>query len=206
MILHWLIAILCAVIFGFGGFLGARMAEEACKSIVPFEDGPRTGKPPVGVLIGCGALLGMALGARGVPLLGLIVLCILVWALVACWCCDVLCGIIPDYFTLAPLGLILIASAIGHQWIPPLFSATVVFLPFAFTALISKGRGMGWGDVKLAALGGAALGMPLSFFALAGACMAAVVVSSIRKRTTEPMAFAPYLVGAIAIGINVPMP
>jgi hypothetical protein len=41
--------------------------------------------------------------------------------------------------------------------------------------------------------------------AFAGACLVAVFVAAIRKRRTEPIAFAPYLAGAIAAAIAFPL-
>jgi len=83
--------------------------------------------------------------------------------------------------------------------------AVVMFLPFALFALLSKGRGMGWGDVKLAALGGAVLGPPAAMLAFAGACLIAVFIAALRKRRSEPIAFAPYLCGAIAASLALPL-
>jgi prepilin signal peptidase PulO-like enzyme (type II secretory pathway) len=82
-----------------------------------------------------------------------------------------------------------------------LWSMLAAFLPFALAALLSKGRGMGWGDSKLAALGGAVLGLQLSLLTFAAACLALVAVGWIRNRRTEPMAFAPYLAVAIVFGL-----
>jgi prepilin signal peptidase PulO-like enzyme (type II secretory pathway) len=112
-------------------------------------------------------------------------------------------GIIPDYFTLVPLVLVLGLAVFTHQY-RPVVSALVVFVPFAIMAAFTRGRGMGWGDVKLATLGGAVLMLPLSFFALALACLAAALGAAVRGRTREPIAFAPYLVASIAVAISLP--
>ena len=110
-------------------------------------------------------------------------------------------GIVPDVFTLAPLG-IGAAVALFRQESWALASAAVVGLPFAGAALLSRGRGMGWGDAKLAALGGLILGMLAGTFLFGMASLVAVIVSAIRYRAQHvPVAFAPYLVSAIAIGI-----
>jgi prepilin signal peptidase PulO-like enzyme (type II secretory pathway) len=61
---------------------------------------------------------------------------------------------------------------------------------------------MGWGDAKLAALGGLILGMLTGTFLFGLASLTAVIVSAVRNRAKPvPVAFAPYLVSAIAVGI-----
>ncbi len=85
-------------------------------------------------------------------------------------------------------------------------------MPFAFAAYLSRGRGMGWGDVKLAAVAGAMLGASNALLALALAAFAAAVAARLQKRTlvidgrgaaaatlARPVAFAPYLIGATAL-------
>jgi len=64
---------------------------------------------------------------------------------------------------------------------------------------------MGWGDVKLAALGGAVLGVQTAILAAAGACLIATFVNVLQKRDkAQPIAFAPYLSSAIALGLLFP--
>jgi prepilin signal peptidase PulO-like enzyme (type II secretory pathway) len=60
---------------------------------------------------------------------------------------------------------------------------------------------MGWGDVKLAALGGAVLGAGAALIAFAAACLVAVGVAWARGRGAEPIAFAPYLVASIGAAL-----
>ena len=71
------------------------------------------------------------------------------------------------------------------------------FVLFLLIAIISKG-GMGWGDVKLAALIGLATGFPLVFAALIigatlGGVVAVTLVIAKRKRRTETIPFGPFL-------------
>jgi prepilin signal peptidase PulO-like enzyme (type II secretory pathway) len=127
---------------------------------------------------------------------------ILAGVLAAIWYCDAKTGIIPDVFTLAPLGLALIYSFFTHQQVQVIISALVLFIPFALGAFFSKGRGMGWGDAKLAALAGAMLGMMVATFTLGVGSLAAVIVASIRYRSKPvPVAFGPYMVAAIVLGL-----
>ena len=75
-----------------------------------------------------------------------------------------------------------------------LVSALIVVVPFALAALLSRGRGMGWGDVKLAAVAGALLGASNALLALALAAFAAAVGARFRRdagAAPRPLAFAP---------------
>ncbi len=188
------------LVFGCAGFLAVELAKWSCERIVPFTDGPKPGTPPVPFLIAGAVLLGVGLAMRGtpVPLLGLsMVLCA---SLVACWYCDVRTGVLPDIFTLVPLGLALIVALVEHNYwifVPLVITAT----PFAIIAAMTKGRGMGWGDVKLAALGGVVLGLWAALAAFAGACVVAVAIALARGRKTEPIAFGPYLAGSIGLAL-----
>ncbi len=191
-----------ALLYGTLAYVGSAASERICKNLPRLEDGPQAGKPPVTALIAGSAILGALLALHHTApqqtfLLGLVTL-----ALAAIWCSDTAYGIVPDVFTLVPLAVILLLAAVTHRWWIPL-SAAVPFLPFAVAALLSKGRGMGWGDVKLVALGGALLGMQTSIVAFMGACIAAVLVSRFRRAHSGPIAFAPYLVAAIGISLGV---
>ena len=123
-------------------------------------------------------------------------------ALVDIFECDSRTGIVPDVFTLVPLAILIGDSLVLHQFVMPAISALVVFTPFAIAALVTRGHGMGWGDAKLAALGGALLGMFAATLSFGIASLAAVIVTSIKHRSKAvPVAFAPYLVGAIAVSM-----
>jgi prepilin signal peptidase PulO-like enzyme (type II secretory pathway) len=194
----WLIL---GVVFGCGAFLAIQFSDYLCRGIQAFEDGPKPGRAPIWVLIGAGALIGIVAGLRGIEIVRAVVLCLVVSAIVAAWYSDAAKGVIPDYFTLFPLALILVPSIIfGGAGYWNVFWALAAFVPFAAASLISKGRGMGWGDTKLAALGGAVLG-DAALIAYSGACLAAVAVAYARKRRTEPIAFGPYLAASIACGV-----
>jgi prepilin signal peptidase PulO-like enzyme (type II secretory pathway) len=200
----WWVVLVATIVFGCVAFLSVQLSAWVCKDVVPFEDGPKPGRPPVTFLIVGSALVGMSLAMRGVPIPTLAIVALITVSLVACWYSDVRCGIVPDYFTLVPLGIWFVFSLLDHNY-KPFVGAALVFVPFAIFALISRGRGMGWGDVKLATLGAAVLGPPAAMLAFAGACLIAVFVAAVRKRRTEPIAFAPYLAGAIAAAIAFPL-
>ena len=192
------VVLVCALLYGCACFLTVQLAEHLCASIEPFDDGPRPGTPPTAWLIAGGAVLGGVVGMRTAQPGAVVEFGLLIAALAGAWYADVRCGIVPDYFTLVPLGLVFAFAIWSHNW-GQLISAAIVFVPFAAAALVSKGRGMGWGDVKLTALGAAVLGLSLAVFALSGACIAAVIVAWVRKRRSEPIAFAPYIAGSIGV-------
>jgi len=71
------------------------------------------------------------------------------------------------------------------------------FVIFLLLAIISRG-GMGWGDVKLAALIGLATGFPLVFVALImgailGGVVAIVLLVAKKKKRKETIPFGPFL-------------
>ncbi len=197
----WWVTAIAGVVYGCAAFLAIQFGAAVCANAVPFADGPRPGRPPVVMLVAGSAVCGAALSLRGADLPSLGLAGLLVSALAACWYSDVRCGIVPDVFTLVPLGIVL-AIAVLMRNPAPFVAATVVFVPFAVAAMLSHGRGMGWGDVKLVALGAVVLG-DRSLLAFSAACLAAVVVAAVRRRRTEPMAFAPYLASAIALALPI---
>ena len=198
----WVVAIV-AMMFGCIGFLAMELSAHVCRSIQPFEDGPPPGRPPrLLLVIGSACVGGLLTSQLGLGL-ELIVPAVVVAALVASWYADASCGIIPDYFTLIPLALLIVVRVLAGDWMSLIVMAAVT-LCFAVAAFASKGRGMGWGDVKLVALGAVVLG-DRSLLAFAAACLAAVFVAALRRRRSQPIAFAPYLATAIALSLTLPI-
>ncbi|TAM62134.1 hypothetical protein EPN52_00995 [bacterium] len=194
-----LAAISGALVLGSVGWLGAAAGSALVAEIDPLPESPSSSLPPVPWLVAGCAVLGAFIVPHAASMqIG--VTALVVFALVAAWCSDVQRGIVPDICTLGPLAAILFVAAIEHRpaaWL----SATIVFVPFALTAWLSGGRGMGWGDVKLAALGGAVLGAPIALSAFAVASAVAAVVHWNAGVRGVPIAFAPYLAAAIGIGL-----
>jgi leader peptidase (prepilin peptidase)/N-methyltransferase len=189
-----------ATFFGGIAFIGSLLGRWVCKAMVPFEDGPRQGKPPTAALLIGNGLLGGSLYRHGASESELLVVALLSLSLIAGCVSDVLRGIIPDAFTLLPLtGLITVRIFLG-EW-DFLVAGVLVFLPFALVALCSSGRGMGWGDVKLAALGGVVLGVSNALMSFIFASVLAVTIAWIRGRMHEPIAFGPYLVCAVGAAL-----
>jgi leader peptidase (prepilin peptidase)/N-methyltransferase len=189
-------------VFAALAFTGTAAARSVVRGAQPFEDGPPPGRPNVAAIVAAGALLGAGAAARsaGLPELGLCAVLTLVLAGV-CYA-DMRCGLVPDVFTLAPLAAVLAGDALLHQW-SALAAVLIVAGPFALAARLSKGRGMGWGDVKLVALGAAVLGAEPALLGFVAACFAAVAVAAVRGRRSTAIAFAPYLACAIAVGVAV---
>ncbi len=192
---------LVGALYGCAAFLAVQLSASICAGIVPFEDGPKPGKPPTAWLIGGAIVAGAIMTMRGADLPQLGLAALLIVSLIASWYSDVLVGIVPDYFTLVPLGALLLLAVVGHEW-STFIAMTAITVPFAVAAYLSKGRGMGWGDVKLVALGGAALGLQTAVIAFAGACLLAVIIAVLRKRRHEPIALAPYLAAAIGVALT----
>ncbi len=72
---------------------------------------------------------------------------------------------------------------------------------FALLILITRGRGMGWGDVKLAFLMGLILGWPTIFVALflsffSGSLVGLALIVAGRKKFDSQIPFGPFLAGA----------
>jgi len=193
---------LAAVFFASIAFIATWASGIVCANVVPAEDGPAPGKAPYAILIVASGTLGGVLVAMGAQPLQLGVSAIVAFAMVACWCSDAQCGIVPDLFTLPALAVLLFFSFAQRDW-GMVASAAITFVPFAGAALFSRGYGMGWGDAKLVALTGAALGAPLAALALAVACAAAVAVHRFSKLRRTPIAFAPYI--AAFTGIALPL-
>lgn len=194
--------LLGAVFFAAAGYVGALLGFTFAERLESFPDGPPQQNAPTAVLIGACAIIGAIVTTHAVSHAQILLIALVCVALVAIWITDARRGIVPDAFTLGPLGIMLLTGLWQHEWW--LFvSAAVPFVPFAAAALLSRGRGMGWGDVKLVALGGAVLGAQMSVLAFAVACLAAVAFSYMRGRQRGPIAFAPYLASAIGLAIPV---
>ena len=190
-----------ALFFALMAYAGLLAADRIARIVEPFEDGPQPGgEPPLWVLVlGC-SLAGAAVTAHAASGLQIALAATVCMCLAAAWYVDARCGIVPDVFSVGPLLLVLALAAGEHQW-GVFASALIPPVPFAAAAVLSRGRGMGWGDVKLAALAGAVLGVQGALLALAAACIIAAIYAYGRKQRNAPIAFAPYIAGAIAAAI-----
>jgi prepilin signal peptidase PulO-like enzyme (type II secretory pathway) len=193
-------ALVGLLIFGAAAILAVVLAESICARIEPFADGPPPAAPQPYLIIAIMAVAGAFVASHSFAPSVITVGAVAAFALTGCWYCDLARGIVPDFFTLLPLGSLSIFAAVEGEW-RVVISAVVPFVPFAVAALLSRGRGMGWGDAKLVAFGGAVLGAQASLIAFAMSCLAAGIVARFNGRRGTPIAFAPYLVVTATIAL-----
>ena len=185
-----------ASLFAAAGWAGTMLSERLYGGLQPECDGPAPVAVARWVFVAGAAGIGFVTGMHELPAWQLALLAIAVTCLAGGAATDVRVGLIPNWFTVGPLVLVLAIAAARHDLAPPL-GALAGLLPFAALALASRGRGMGWGDVKLAALGGALVGTAGIFLAVAVAAAAAYAVARAGGRLRQPIAFGPYLAASI---------
>ena len=109
--------------------------------------------------------------------------------------------VIPDEVLYPLIGAALLRLPFSHQWsVIPVALASGAFLYSLY--LITKKKGMGLGDVKLALLLGLVLGWPkilVAYFIafLTGAGIGVILVLSKKKRLKDKIAFGPFLLIAM---------
>jgi len=86
-------------------------------------------------------------------------------------------------------------------------SSIVAAAFFLFLIFITKGKGMGWGDVKLVGLMGLVLGFPkilvaLFFAFLTGAVIGGILVLIGRKKIRSRIAFGPFLISGALFALT----
>jgi prepilin signal peptidase PulO-like enzyme (type II secretory pathway) len=193
--------VLGALLFGVTGWFGRRIADSWYAGVERADDGPAPFALPQWAFVAVPAAIGMALGVRGMQPLQGGVLLVAVLSLAVCAATDARTGLIPDLFTLGPLSAVLLASAVLRDW-APLAGAAFALVPFSAIAVLSRGRGMGWGDVKLAVLGGALVGLGGITLAVAVASLAAYLAALFSGRLRRPIAFGPYLAASIGAALG----
>ncbi|HEY0798663.1 MAG TPA: prepilin peptidase [Candidatus Baltobacteraceae bacterium] len=194
--------VVAAGVFAAAGYAGVALSRAIARYVQrPAPEAVRPEPPLVWFVVGS-ALFGAIADLRGMDTETLALAAIIAIALVGSWHSVATYGRIPDAFTLVPLLAIVLSELATQNW-GILLSVVVTFAPFATMAYVSKGKGLGWDDAKLAALGGALLGMETALFGFALACMVAVTVAWARKRTREPIPFAPYMVASMALSLLV---
>ncbi len=100
---------------------------------------------------------------------------------------------------LAVLGAVRLFTDLSH-WYLYAIGAVLVSGIFYIAFLVTKGKGMGGGDIKLMAAAGLLLGAPKIFLSMLIGCLLAVIIHPIRMKVSgedHGLAFGPYL----AVGI-----
>lgn len=140
------------------------------------------------------------------PILLLLMLAI-VSSLIVIFYTDLFSGIIPDavLFVLGIVALLRIAIT-GGSFVFALLSGLGVGLFFLLIFLFTKGKGIGFGDVKYAVVMGLLIGFPniiVSLYVafLTGAAVALILVLVGKKRFKGQIAFGPFLVLGTLAGI-----
>ncbi len=144
-----------------------------------------------------------------IAVFSLIYYLVLVSILIIIFFTDLKSGIIP--FNTVVFGVLL--TALWHLFFPAIntsllnyiFSAVGAFIVFLFLFLVTKGRGMGFGDVVYVFLMGLVLGFPKIILGMYIAFISGAVISLIlifskkKKMRGETIPFGPFLVaGTIA--------
>lgn len=102
---------------------------------------------------------------------------------------------------IAVLGLVRLCTDLKHWYlyVTGFFLVSGIFL---LVLWVTKGRGIGGGDVKLMAAAGLLLGAPKIFLAMLIGCLIAVVVHPLRMKLSgegHSLAFGPYLAAGILL-------
>lgn len=137
-----------------------------------------------------------------------IYLCI-ISAFIVIFFTDIKYGIIPDKILVPGAIATLIWILLFHQslLLGHILSALGASLFFLIIFALTRGRGMGFGDVKLSFLIGLILGFPGTLFAiylafLTGAILSIILVLTGRKRLKgSTIPFGPFLVGGALVNI-----
>ncbi len=114
---------------------------------------------------------------------------------------DAVSGYVFDVVTVPAIAASFILACCDRELMPAAAGAVAGALPLAIMYAITRGRGLGLGDVKLACCMGAGLGVFSVFAALGvafvtGGVYAAYLLITKRARRGSALYFAPYLAGS----------
>jgi leader peptidase (prepilin peptidase) / N-methyltransferase len=117
--------------------------------------------------------------------------------------------LVLDATTIAGAAIALAAALATHRLVPALEGAAAGALIFGVIYGLTRGAGMGLGDVKLAAMLGLFLGFPSMLFAviaafIIGAVLAIPVLLARRRGRRDALPFGPFLVMAAMLGMFAP--
>lgn len=98
---------------------------------------------------------------------------------------DVRYGTVPDWLSVPAIGLALLGQGLDGHLVGALLAAAVGGAAFALQFVISRGRWVGAGDIRLGALVGALLGWPYILLGLlvtyVGGALVALVLLALRR-------------------------
>lgn len=131
------------------------------------------------------------------------VLVIAFGATIAGAACDASCGYVFDAITLPALASMLLAAVLTHDLARVAAGAAAAGGALALLYAMTRGRGLGLGDVKLACCIGAASGTRMALEALGvafvlGGAYAGFLLVTRRGNRKDEMRFAPYLLAGFA--------
>lgn len=149
------------------------------------------------------------MGMYGVSFIELIYWLALASILIVVFFADIRFGIIPDAVVFPGIGLVLLRRFVDAWFfktdmVSPLLTSLVAFSLFFLIVLLTRGRGMGLGDVKYAAFMGLLLGFPGTVYALyiaflTGAFASVILIVGKKRKWKQTIPFGPFLVvGTVA--------
>ncbi len=131
---------------------------------------------------------------------------IISYALLAIFVSDLLYFTIPNEIVFFAIGISFLYSHFAFRISHFAISALLVAAFFYLLVLITRGKGMGLGDVKLAGLMGLILGWPKILLALylaflTGAVIGVILILLKKKKFGQYIPFGPFLTGATFISM-----
>jgi len=179
--------------------------EEADR-LLPWQVGAWTGRVRWAVMLMLPIFMAVA-GSR-FDILPALLVSLLLGALLVCTATDLLRYRVPNVVTYPSIALALLLAVVmpDADLIGAVIAAAVGGGMFLVLAIITRG-GLGLGDVKLAVLIGAMLGLPAAYFALfygviAGGVIIFLLFAIGVVRRKEPVPYAPFLaLAAIAVAL-----
>jgi len=123
------------------------------------------------------------------------------YALITLFVSDLLYQTLPDEIIYPTLGLIFAWTLFRGDLLMALLAAVTAAAFFILLIVVTRGKGMGWGDVKLVGLMGLFLGFPglviaLILAFLTGATTGVILVLLRKKRLGDQISFGPFLTSA----------
>lgn len=180
--------------------IAALVAAERYQVVLRLASGSGLAILAAGTTLECAALF---VSHGGLTQLVTIVAC---GAVVTAAACDAVCGYVFDAVTLPCVAMLLVLSIVAHAFTTVAGGALAAGGSLYVLHALTRGRGLGLGDVKLACCIGACVGALRGIEALGiafvlGGSYAAFLLLTKRARIGAELRFAPYLAAGMAIVI-----